>query len=279
MRKFIVSLVILILAGGTVFYFGWVQYKIPPNSYGVVFTKTHGWDDEVIHAGRFMWRWERLLPTNFTLYVFPSEPHTANVSADGSLPSAENYSQFLDQSPDFSYSIALDVTFRVEPEALVDLARSEGILPGDLADWYERKSDAIEAATPELVVQSVNESAESETETPIVGLPARLRPLLEERFSNLEFISVVPREVRIPDIELYLRAKEIYLSVLDTREEAAGAAAAAQSTQDIQTEGRLQVLRSYGDILDAYPVLLDYFRLQAETGADPLGINAQQQAQ
>jgi hypothetical protein len=119
----------------------------------------------------------------------------------------------------------------------------------------------------------------ADDETPLAGLSDRILPQLEQRFATIEFLSVAPQEVRVPDVELYLRAKEIYLSALDAREEAASAAAAAQSTQAIQTEGRLQILRSYGDILDSYPVLLDYFRLQAETGVDPLNITGVQTGQ
>jgi hypothetical protein len=279
MRKFFVSLIILILAAGAVFYFGWVQFKLPPNSYGVIFTKTHGWEKEIVRAGDFVWRWQRLLPTNLTLYVFSAAPHNTTVSATGSLPSAENYSQFLDQAPDFSYAITLDVSFRVQPGQLVDLARSEGLLPSDLEAWYERKAEAIEAAAPQLVVDSMSAAMNADDETPLAGLSDRILPQLEQRFATIEFLSVAPQEVRVPDVELYLRAKEIYLSALDAREEAASAAAAAQSTQAIQTEGRLQILRSYGDILDSYPVLLDYFRLQAETGVDPLNITGVQTGQ
>ena len=43
-------------------------------------------------------------------------------------------------------------------------------------------------------------------------------------------------------------------------------------------EERRRALEEYGRILQEYPVLLDYFRLIAESGADPLNLELLQSA-
>ena len=48
MKRFGVLMVVLLLLGGVVFYVGWVQIHIPAGHYGVVFTRTNGWES----AGR-----------------------------------------------------------------------------------------------------------------------------------------------------------------------------------------------------------------------------------
>jgi hypothetical protein len=57
MKKFIFLFIILLIAGGCAFFFGWIQILIPAETYAVAFTKTGGFDDEVIEPGKFVWRW------------------------------------------------------------------------------------------------------------------------------------------------------------------------------------------------------------------------------
>lgn len=272
MGKFIATVVILIIAAGVVFFFGWVQYELPPNSYGVIFTKSHGWEPTVIRPGTFVWRWQRLLPTNLTLYAFPANPASKRISVTGTLPSAESYAQQLTPEPDFSYRIELALTLRIRPDKLVELAREQSLLPADMDEWYEGIADAVEAAAPRLVMNAVSDAVDEGSALPTATLEDQLRPALADRFPAVDFDSLTVRELRVPDMDLYAAAKENYLASVSAQGAAAAAAAAAESERTAQMESRLQLLRNYGDVLDSYPVLLDYFRLQAETGIDPLGL-------
>ena len=38
--KNIVILIVILLISALVFYFGWIQIKLPENTYGIAFTKT-----------------------------------------------------------------------------------------------------------------------------------------------------------------------------------------------------------------------------------------------
>jgi len=86
MRKLFVSLIILIIVGGVGFYFGWIQIQLPANTFGVIFTKTNGYEASVVRPGTFEWRWQRLLPTNLTLYTYTLAPQSTNVTVAGTLP-------------------------------------------------------------------------------------------------------------------------------------------------------------------------------------------------
>ncbi|MFP4429825.1 MAG: hypothetical protein ACLFPV_01095 [Spirochaetaceae bacterium] len=272
MRKAIVILIVLILAGGTAFYFGWVQFRLPPGTVGVVFTKTSGWDSEVIDAGEFSWRWEALLPTNLTLHMVDIDPVTVGVSSTGNLPSGPLYGGFLEGSPTFEYEVRFDVTYRINPEELPRLLE-EGVVEGsDVADWYDSMNDSIEAEALELV----SEAMESVSETSAGERVSLFAESMEERLvgavPDAEIVSVLPRRISLPDIGLYREARELYLGAMEVRGEAIEEAMASASTEEVFEEARLATLRRYGEVLSEYPVLLEYFSLGAEEGVDPLNL-------
>lgn len=90
MKKALASLIILILFGGVVFYLGWVQFDVPIGNYGLMLSKTSGVYPELIQSGTFLWRWERLLPTNTQLRIFSLDPVSQTDTFNSSLPSAQD---------------------------------------------------------------------------------------------------------------------------------------------------------------------------------------------
>ena len=272
MRKAIVIFILLILLGGVGFYFGWVQFRLPPGSLGVVFTKTSGWDSEVIEPGTFSWRWEALLPTNLTLYVVNADPVTVEVSSTANLPSGELYGSFLEGSPTFEYEIRFDVVYRVAPKELPRLIE-EGVVAGsDVTSWYDSMNDSIESRALELASGAMESVADASSGERISEFADSVSRRLATAAPEIEVVSVNPRRVSLPDIGLYQEARELYMSALEARQEAIREAMSATSTQEVFEEARLQTLRRYGEVLAEYPVLLDYFTLAAERGVDPLSL-------
>jgi hypothetical protein len=275
MRKFAISLLILLIAGGVVFYFGWVQLRMPPNTYGVVFTKTGGWDETVIRPGTFHWRWERLLPTNFTLHVYSAAPHRAEVRSSGTLPSAEVYAEYLEESPDFGYEIEVALAYRVRPEELPRLAREEDLQPAGLEDWYAQYDERIADRARGLVRRLYADAGEDAPgEVSLASLEAELAGRLAEEFADLEIISAVPTTLSVPDFDLYEAARSLYFETVDARRGAIAERAFTAEERRITEETRLETLRRYGEVLSEFPVLLDYFSLSAEQGVDPLELDA-----
>lgn len=270
MRKLLVVLVILMLLGGVVFYVGWVQFEIPPNSYGVIFTKTNGWEPDPIEAGTFTWRWQRLLPTNLTLYVYPVEQQEIEIEAEGGLPSGEVYAEAISASVDFTYSVEAAVQYTVRPKSLPAIAQ-EGIAPADLPDWYA----GFEVPMRETVVAAFGDALSARGDSPsLASLQENARSRLENRFPELDITAVSPRSTSFPDYELYARAKEVYLESLAAYEEGVAEAERQAAFSATQQERRIALLREYGKILSEYPVLLDYFTMSAERGIDPLQLEA-----
>ena len=275
MRKLAISLVILLIAGGTAFYFGWVQLQIPANSYGVVFTKTGGWDTSVIRPGEFHWRWERLLPTNFTLHIFPSTPHETSVRSSGSLPSAEVYAGYLEDNPDFSYELELSLAYRVRAVELPRLVREEDLQPAGLEEWYARHDrrmvDRARGLAGELYADVQEESAGP---VQLDAFEEELTDRLAEAFPDLEIISAVPTTISLPDFSLYEAGRSLYFDSIEARRSAIAEQAYEAEERRITEESRLETLRRYGEVLTEYPTLLDYFSLTAEQGVDPLDLEA-----
>lgn len=275
MRKLIISLVILLIAGGTAFYFGWVQLQVPANSYGVVFTKTGGWDTSVIRPGEFHWRWERLLPTNFTLHVFPSTPHETDVQSSGTLPSAEVYASYLEENPDFSYELEVSLAYRVRASELPRLAREADLQPAGLDEWYARHdrriADRARGLAGELYTRAQTDSA---SPVQLDALEERLTDRLAEDFPDLEIISAVPTTISLPDFDLYEAARSLYFESLEARRTAIAEQAYEAEERRVTEETRLDTLRRYGEVLTEYPTLLDYFSLTAEQGVDPLDLES-----
>ena len=85
MRKFLVSLLLVVIAAGVAFYFGWIQLQLPADTYGVIFTKTNGFEQNVVKPGTFVWRWQRLLPTNLTLFTYQLKPQESEVAKTAKL--------------------------------------------------------------------------------------------------------------------------------------------------------------------------------------------------
>ena len=136
MKKFFITLLFLIIAGGVVFYFGWIQIQIPAEGYGVFFSKTNGYEDDVIQPGEFVWRWQRLIPTNVTIHVFQPEVKEHTVTVKGELPSGPLYAEFLRGEPDFSWQSEIYTRFTINPESLPSLVKNESITAENLSGYY-----------------------------------------------------------------------------------------------------------------------------------------------
>jgi hypothetical protein len=270
MRKLIVTLVFLLLIGGTAFYFGWIQFQIPANSYGVIFTKSHGWEDEPIAAGEFVWRWQRLLPTNLTLFVYPVEPQQLRIEVEETLPSGAVYAESIDASVDFSYRIRADVRFAVRPQRLPKIAQ-EDVEPAELEDWYAELEGPIRE---ELVSSLIDAVADASGRPSRAGTADTVITDLEAAFPELEFLSVSPSTMEFPDYDLYARAKELYLTALEAQETGVAQAEQEAAFELTRQRSRIELLRDYGEVLSEYPVLLDYFNMSAESGVDPLQLEA-----
>ena len=268
----LISILLLLGVAGYVFFAGWIQLLLPAETYAVLFSKTSGFEEEVLEPGRFVWRWQRALPTNVTLYIFDLSPHRATASVSGSMPSADLIQTMLPAPTDFGYETSFELVYRLRPEVLPLLVSEQGLRPDDIDSWYQTQS--------QLIAEAATEAAMSDRGASLVGQPTRLAEFLTERvrsrFSDLEVTRVSPRRVRIPDLDLYERSRAAFLDLLAAQEEIRRAAVAglAETRErelllDDASRSAVDRLRRYGEVLTEYPVLLELLQLEGVKGALP----------
>ncbi len=255
MKKFLITLLILIIAGGVVFYFGWVQIQIPPEGYAVFFSKTHGYDENIILPGEFVWKWQRLIPTNVTLHVFSPEIQETTVSVKGELASGSFYAQYLQGSPDFSWEVEIYLRYTLKPESLPRLVRDEHVTSDSLQDYYKTLHKKVEG----YIYPQVHESL---TNTNFADLEENLTVSLSQSFPTIEFIDVYVVQAALPDMKLYEEGKNYYLEMVDLENKLKQAETEKTTVEDLKKNLSLNVLREYGEILSDYPVLMEYLELK-----------------
>jgi hypothetical protein len=269
MKKALVILILLLVAAAVVFFFGWIQIRLPAGSYAVVFTKTGGYEDKVIYPGTFSWRWQRLLPSNLTLYRYPLRPHSAELTVEESLPSAALYSRILPENPDFSFKATVGVQFSIRPESLPELARSVNLTPDALPGYYQRITDALSSAVADRAWRG---GLAFEPGARAGQAAAAMREELERQFPLLEILDLQVRDLHMPDPQLYALARDSYRSLVGARDISRNAEAAGLAREQEQEARRLESLAAYGELLNKYPVLLKAMYVQHFSGKELINI-------
>ncbi len=273
-----ISILLLLAIAGTVFYFGWVQILLPEDSYAVAFTKTNGWDEEVMEAGEFHWRWERVVPTNMKLHIFHLRPRSTVVSHSADLPSATIYSEFLDNGADFRYELELRLHYTIDPTTLPQLVAEEGLRQDSLEDFYLTLESALHELIVERIPTVVNTAARNATtdRSFLAETQGLLQAEVESFRPDIRFLSFDITTLAVPDLDLYHDARRNYSTVQSLVTEARSEAQAIAVRREIAERSRLEILQQYGRVLAEYPELLDYFRLQGESGVDILNLGSLQ---
>ena len=269
MKRLIALFLVLVIIAAVIFYFGWIQIRLDEDSYAVIFTKTGGWEEEIISPGEFTWRWQRLLPTNLTLHEFTVTPHATSATLRGSLPSAATYGALLESATPFSYVISVDVIYRLQPAALPRLVRDDGLRSGALDSHYYRIDTGMEQLITQSTLRLLERPAQlTSPASAVTALVETLTATLVSSNPGLDIISVSP------DIQLYLDTKQRYITILDARAEAMRTAATELATDQTAIDVELARLERYGEILERYPILLDYFSLTQDLQSDPLDLES-----
>ncbi|MBN2659119.1 MAG: hypothetical protein JXR86_18835 [Spirochaetales bacterium] len=260
----LISLILFLGAAGALFWFGWVQFELPQNTYGVLFSKTSGYDSEILEPGRFIWKWERILPTNSNIIKFFIETQDANLDYEGILPSGNIYNAFIPENPDFSYHLTFFISYRLLEERLPGLLESGEIDNEDLDGFYNN----VEAEYLKIIKKgcndyftenlSINSSSYSELE-------AVLLEKIKARYSYIEIRNLVVQYLNFPDLQLYGKAKDLYNQILEKRKESEIAAEKWSLETKVNLDTKIEILTRYGELLSKYPILVDYFALEPES--------------
>ena len=264
MRKFLTIFFILAVLGGAGFFFGWAQFSVPPGSYGIIISKTHGTDPNPVRSGEFRWIWYKLIPTNVKIPVFRLETEKFPVNFQSSLPSGESYASFAGLQTAFPWELKATMTFGVKPESLAFLVERHNITNQEELDAYlQDVAQNIKVVVLRAATSWENDSGRLEkflSGSPDVEMEHEILSL----FPQIRDFSLVIQSARFPDFVLYTQVRLLYEEFLTKQREFVSSSFAGRAERHIETQLRFDELERYGELITKYPVLMDYLTLEKE---------------
>ena len=265
MKKFFITLLILVALAGTAFFFGWVTFAVPPGSYGVINSKTHGTEPQIVESGQFRWIWYRLIPTNVKISIFRLEQQQFPIDFNSTLPSGDIYAQFVGLgNTDFSYELKGDISFVINPDYLVSLVTINNLEnQQDLNNYMQDTANSIK-----LIILNTLSSGEMDSdrlENILSGKQdAGLEQAIKGRFPEIKDFSFVITTAKYPDFLLYREIRNIYEEFLTKQREVITNSFGQMAENHIESQLLFTELEKYGELLTKYPILLEYLALRGQ---------------
>lgn len=272
-KKGLVSFILILLLAAAVFAIGWIQLYVPVEHYGVLVSKTNGVDPNVIQQGELTWKWQRLLPTNTVIHVFEAAGEKNVVTVSDTLPSADIYSSLIEGRPDFSYSFTFEIEASVKPENLPALVKDAGVKSDEDLNEVLRKAstDAAEKAV-KIILDGMAET--SDELVSFLNDETLLLPKVNEAVSNgnADIIGIRIIYSKLPDIQLYNIAKNIYTTYLENISDVL--VETTESQLELASNDFLLIERfgKLGKVLTDYPILIDYLAVTRDDPDGALGL-------
>ncbi|MDR1839937.1 MAG: hypothetical protein LBQ93_10195 [Treponema sp.] len=265
MKKFFSTIFFLAVLGGIVFFFGWVQLTVPPGSYGIITSKTHGVDPEPVQSGEFRWVWYKLIPTNVQIAVFRLETTRFPVDFSSSLPSGDSYAAFAGLSAaDFAWNLNGEISFNINPDMLVNLVERYNLAGQQALEAYLQDI----AQEIKVIILRTLSSAETDSlriEKILSGSPdAEMERQIRNRFPEIRDFSFVISSAKFPDFTLYRQFRLLYEEFLAIQREYITAALGTRAENHIDAQFRFSELERYGELLTKYPILLEYLAMNRD---------------
>jgi hypothetical protein len=261
MKKFFITLLVLVIIAGAVLFFGWAQLGIPPDACGIIRSKTHGLYPHLVQAGEFQWIWYKLIPTNTETTVLRLNPVSHNFTEENTLPSGKIYSTFAGLESDFSWKINAVVSFSISPDAIIPLISANTISSQEELTRYENDiAEQIEGFIVRCIEQEDNfeqvETLLKEGENPWFETE------ILHQFPVLHNFSLKVKSAKFPDFALYRQAKSLFENYMALQKEYATGDIREKARNRIDSMLRFDELELYGSLLTKYPILLEYLALE-----------------
>lgn len=262
MKKAIFWLVFLIIIAGVVFYFGWI--RVPENNVALGFSTITGYDSSFMKSGKINWRWQKLIPKNYILKVYPLETASTQVSVNQDLPSGKLYASELPGNPDFSFAVTYAASYKIKEDSLYAMATSGDLGENGLSPFYDSVKERIQNAASDLLSQEMTKAMEGSTFSQ-KALEDSVKGRIQEQLSDVEILSFETVNASFPDIELYKKAKEKYIENLEKKQEMIAQQEKESTDFNNKIDQRIELLKKYGELLTQYPVLIEYFKTKNES--------------
>ncbi|MBQ7905436.1 MAG: hypothetical protein IJ361_06755 [Spirochaetaceae bacterium] len=272
MKKFLISMFILIIFAGAVFFIGWGQFAVPAGSYGVMVSKTSGISQKTIVPGEFCWFWERLLPTNTSMRIFSIIPVTRTTTISGELPSADIYSPMLEGSPNFSYKFSVQTELMMKSNYLPNFVRRTDAKENEqLQEYLNQQGDLIAQEVIQYILSKSLDNANNlmllatDTEELKTGINA------DSKFKDLEISNITVKTAQMPDTELYNIAKASYAEFQAKVKQSLAELTKNQSTITANDYLQIERFARWGKILQEYPILIDFLAVSRDDASKAIG--------
>lgn len=272
MKKFLISLLLIIIFAGAVFFIGWGQFAVPAGSYGVMVSKTSGISQKTIVPGEFCWFWERLLPTNTSMRIFSIIPATRTTTISGELPSADIYSPMLEGSPNFSYKFSVQTELMMKSNYLPNFVRRTDAKENEqLQEYLNQQGDLIAQEVIQYILSKSLDNANNlmllaiDTEELKIGINA------ESKFKDLEISNITVKTAQMPDTELYNIAKASYAEFQAKVKQSLAELTKNQSTITANDYLQIERFARWGKILQEYPILIDFLAVSRDDASKAIG--------
>lgn len=272
MKKFLISMFILIIFAGAVFFIGWGQFAVPAGSYGVMVSKTSGISQKTIVPGEFCWFWERLLPTNTSMRIFSIIPVTRTTTISGELPSADIYSPMLEGSPNFSYKFSVQTELMMKNNYLPNFVRRTDAKENEqLQEYLNQQGDLIAQEVIQYILSKSLDNANNlmllatDTEELKAGINA------DSKFKDLEISNITVKTAQMPDTELYNIAKASYAEFQAKVKQSLAELTKNQSTITANDYLQIERFARWGKILQEYPILIDFLAVSRDDASKAIG--------
>ncbi|UTC63123.1 hypothetical protein E4O05_04290 [Treponema sp. OMZ 787] len=273
--SFLIWFFILIILGGTAFFFGWMQFSVPAGSYGVMLSKSGGYHDKLVIPGEFMWRWERLVPTNSKLLTFSLNPIEVEYKSDGQLPSADKFSVVMEQKHDFTWKLGIRVSASVRPESLIPLVKNASIkTQSGLDDFVENKvREGAEKAANQFIEFFLSNPAEYEKVKFQYGaFSEKIQASLKKDLGGeIEIISAeLSSDFVIPDLKLYTVIRDAYAEYERQQTKAFTDMMIQEGKSAAALKFRMNDMKEWGELLKQYPQLIDFLAVARSDASETL---------
>jgi len=264
MKKFLFVLFLLLVLGGAVFFLGWAQLTVPPGSYGVMRSKTHGLETEVIRDGEFRWIWYKVIPTNAKVSVYTINPVKRSINASGVLASGDVYAALAGVNADFSWEISGNISFSLKPEKLPEFTEKENISDNE---GLRKAEENLAAKVETLALQRLKNYVGNANDEEINALAfAASNPQMNSEIQSLipeiENLNCTINFVRIPDYALYQSLFSLYKEYLARQNAVLSLGVTNEAERRINLRTRMEELAQYGELLTKYPILIQYLNIE-----------------
>lgn len=263
MKKILTLFILLIIAAGVGFYFGWV--KIEPGTFGIAHSTITGTFEFPLESGNLYWFWQKLVPKTFHVYPISKEPYRIEFETSTALPKSEDLTDF----GKFILTVNIKVQYKLNFESAKELFNN-GLLINFQTLFNDELISLAEERTSAFIVEGMTRytySARTFDYTVLDDMKTELETniLRHSAKYKLEDVTLSIIYIQIPQIDIYVEALKKYYLFMENlyslkEEELVKESDLQKKRQEEDLE--LYRLEKYGELISQYPDLLKYFYIQ-----------------